>query len=698
MNTTSQPLVRLPVLLRILPALFAASCATRPPDVATPTLAPAAATPTITINADQVKGPSSPALYGLMTEEINYAYDGGLYAELLRNRAFLDSADEPVHWSLVKDADAAGAIALDKTQPLNDAIPVSLKLDLTAASAKSRAGIANDGYWGIGVRPETTYRASFFAKAAPGFSGPLTIALESNDGATVFAHADVTGVTGEWKKFAVKLTTGKGFSPSATNRLAIRASAPGTLWFGFVSLFPPTLNNRPNGLRPDIMQLLAEYKPAFLRFPGGNYLEGNDIKNYFAWKKTLGDITSRPGHMSPWRYRSTDGLGLLEFLEWCEDLKMEPLLAVFSGLLLGQGGEILPGETLQPYVQEALDEIEYVTGDVNTTWGARRAKDGHPAPFKLTYVEIGNEDWRGDYNGRFKQFHDAIKAKYPNLQLIDASIRGGVNEQGRLVSRATDRTAEVHDHHLYTNSEFQSEFTSTSYDNYDRTGPKVFEGEWATRVPSTSPTPNFAGALGDAAYMTGFERNSDVVIMASYAPLFVNVSNALAGRGAPGSSMQWPVNLIGYDALGSYGSPAFYAQVMFNHNRGDQILASTASNVGTRPWQAPAGRGGGQAPAPREVPTLFHAVTRDSKTGVIYLKIVNPLGTPQEVRVDIKGATSVAAKGESVIMKADSLEATNSLAEPKKIVPVTASETGLGASFTRTLAPYSINILKLSSK
>lgn len=688
----STPLLR---FLRALPALILAIGGIRAADVAAP--APAA-TPTITINADQIKGPSSAALYGLMTEEINYSYDGGLYAELIRNRAFLDSESEPVNWSLVKDADAAGAIALDKTQPLNDAIPVSLKLEVTSASAKAHAGIANGGYWGIGVRPETTYRASFFAKAAPGFSGPLTVSLENNDGATVFAHADVTGVTGKWKKFEVKLTTGRGFQPSATNRLTIRASAPGTLWFGFVSLFPPTLNSRPNGLRPDIMQLLAEYKPAFLRFPGGNYLEGNDIKNYFNWKKTLGDVSARPGHMSPWRYRSTDGMGLLEFLEWCEDLKMEPLLAVFSGLLLGQGGEILPGEALQPYVQEALDEIEYVTGGVNTTWGARRAKDGHPAPFKLTYVEIGNEDWRGDYNGRFKQFHDAIKAKYPNLQLIDASIRGGVNEKGRLVSRATDLTAEVHDHHLYTNSELQSEFTSNAYDNYDRKGPKVFEGEWATRVPSTSATPNFAAALGDAAYMTGFERNSDVVIMASYAPLFVNVSNALPGRGNPNSSMQWAVNLIGYDALGSYGSPAFYAQVMFNHNRGDQILASSATNVGTRTWQAPAGRGGGQAPAPREVPTLFHSVTRDSKTGVIYLKMVNPLGTPQDVHVDIKGVASVAARGESVIMKADSLEATNSIMEPKKIVPVNATETGLGATFNRTLAPYSINILKLSSK
>ena len=681
-------------LFRILPVWLAAAGLGRAAEGTAPA---ASSIPTITINAAQIKGPSSPILYGIMTEEINYSYDGGLYAELVQNRAFLDKADEPVHWSLVKDAGAAGTIALDPAQPLNDALPVSLKLEITAGSAQQRAGIANDGYWGIPVRPATSYRASFYAKAAPGFSGPLTVSIENNDGSTVFAQASIAGVGGAWKKFEVKLATGQGIQPSATNRLVIRASAPGTVWFGLVSLFPPTLNNRPNGLRPDIMALLAEYKPAFLRFPGGNYLEGNDIKNYFNWKKTLGDISQRPGHMSPWRYRSTDGMGLLEYLEWCEDLKMQPLLAVFAGLLLGQGGEILPGDALQPYVQEALDEIEYVTGDTSTSWGAQRAKDGHPAPFKLNYVEIGNEDWRGDYNGRFKQLHDAIKAKYPNLQFVDASIRGAVGPNGRLTSRVTDLTADVQDHHLYTSSELQSEFSSSSYDTYDRKGPKVFEGEWATRVPANQPTPNFAGALGDAAYMTGFERNSDVVIMASYAPLFVNVSNP-AARGTPGSSMQWPVNLIGYNALGSYGSPAFYAQVMFNNNRGDQILVSDVSGVGTRTWQAPAGRGGGQPPPAREVPTLFHSVTRDSKTGIVYLKVVNPLATPQEVHVDIKGAASVAARGESVTMKADSPDDTNSIAEPKKIVPVTARENGFGASFSRTLAPYSINILKISTK
>ena len=671
--------------LALLSSAFAQDAA---PAASTTPAAPAA-NPVITINADQVKGKSSPILYGIMTEEINYSYDGGLYGELIANRAFQDNANDPTHWGLSLENNAVGTISLDPSTPLNDALKTSLKLTINAAGTNQRVSLSNDGFWGIPVRPATTYRASFYAKAEPGFKGPITVAIASNT--AVFAQADVPTLTADWKKYEVTLTTNDGITPSKDNRFVLWTTSAGTIWLQNVSLFPPTYNNRPNGNRPDLMELLNQLHPAFLRFPGGNYLEGDTLNTRFIWKNTIGDIAQRPGHMDDaWHYHSSDGMGLLEFLEWCEDLKMQPLLAVYAGLALGNGGEVPPGDSLQPYVQDALDEIEYVTGDVNTKWGAERAKDGHPEPFKLTYVEIGNEDWKGNYNGRFTQIYDAIKAKYPSLQLIDSSIRGGINSStGRLTSRATDRTGDVQDSHLYTNSELQSEFSSTTYDKADRTGPKIFEGEWATRVPAGRvQTPNFAGAIGDAAYMSGLERNSDIVIMASYAPLFVNVN--------PGG-MQWPSDLIGYDALNSYGSPSFYAQVMFNNNRGDEILTTSADNVGTRPWQAPGARGG-QPAAPRQVPTLFHVVTRDSQTGMIYFKVVNPLGTPQTVHVNIKGVASVASEGESVIMKADSLTDTNSITEPTKIVPVTAKETGFAPSFDRTLAPYSINIFKISTK
>jgi alpha-N-arabinofuranosidase len=258
------------------------------------------------------------------------------------------------------------------------------------------------------------------------------------------------------------------------------------------------------------MELMAAMKPAFLRLPGGNYLEGGTIHERYPWQQTLGEIATRPGHPSCWGYRSSDGMGLLEFLEWCEDLKMQPVLAVYAGYSLRRD-HVPAGPDLQPYVQEALEEIEYVTGGMDTKWGAERAKDGHPAPFPLTYVEIGNEDQfdkSNSYDGRFAQFYDAIKAKNSQLQLI-------------ATTKVTSRKPDLVDDHYYRDA-VQMEDDAGHYDQQDRNGPKILVGEWATR--EGEPTTNMNAALGDAAWMTGMERNSDLVVMASYAPLFVNVN------------------------------------------------------------------------------------------------------------------------------------------------------------------------------
>jgi alpha-L-arabinofuranosidase len=669
----SKPLawLALPLALFSSSAIFAADAA---PDAAAAPAAPG--TPTITVNADLVKGKSSPMLYGIMTEEINYSYDGGLYGELLVNRSFKDDDQEPLYWSLVQDPGANGTIALDRSEMANTNLVTSLKLTATTASNTQRVGFANEGYWGIPVRPNTIYHASFYAKASGNFTGPITLAIAATDRPVTYATATVPAITDTWQKYEVTLTTGN-VTPTKNANFLIWTTSPGTAWFSLVSLFPPTYNNRPNGNRIDIMQLLADLGPKFLRFPGGNYLEGNTIATRFNWKNTLGDISLRPGHMDDaWRYRSSDGMGLLEYLEWCEDLHMSPLLAVYAGYSL-MGEKVAAGQDLQPYVQDALDEIEYVTGDTSTTWGAQRAKDGHPEPFKLTYVEIGNEDnlERGTktYEDRFAQIYDAIKAKYPNLLLI---CSGG---------RVKSRTPDAFDDHFYRNAN-QMESDTHHYDNTDRDGPKIFVGEWATR--EGSPTPNLNAALGDAAWLTGLERNSDVVVMASYAPLFVNVN--------PGG-MQWPTDLIGYDALTSYGSPSYYVQKMFNNNRGDDILSVNYSDIPSRTWTPPAGRRGGAPAAPQQVPILFFDATRDSKSGEIYLKLVNTSGTPEPVHINISGAASVQANGESTILQGDSPTETNSITQPNNIVPVTAPETGLGPSFDRTLPPYSITVLKLQT-
>jgi alpha-N-arabinofuranosidase len=667
------------MITKIIPVAFCALLAAAPGQAADAVV--------LQIKADQVAAHVGPMLYGLMTEEINFSYDGGLYAELVRNRSFKEDAKEPVHWQLVQEQGGAGTMALDPSQPLNDAIPTSLKLTVTQASGSQRVGIANEGFWGIPVKPNTRYRASFYAKGE-GFAGPLRIAIVSNDGATVHASAQVPRITGSWKKYEAILTSGQA-KPSAENRLVISAGSAGTVWFSMVSLFPPTWNNRPNGNRKDIMQILADMKPAFLRFPGGNYVEGRTIATRFDWKKTIGDISQRPGHMNDaWRYWSSDGMGLLEFLEWCEDLHMQPVLAVYAGYSLA-GERVAPGKDLEPFVQDALDEIEYVMGGAGTTWGARRAKDGHPAPFKLENVEVGNEDQfdrqTGSYEGRFAQFFDAIKAKYPKLNVITTA-------------RVSGRNTDVLDEHYYRRSEDEMASHAHDYDIRDRAGQKVFVGEWATRVGA--PTPNMSGALGDAAWMTGMERNSDLVIMSSYAPLFVNVNKG---------GMQWPTDLIGFDAMTSYGSPAYYAQQMFSLHHGDVVLPVTAQGIPTREWQppAPGGRRGAPgtpppppqpAPPPQQVPTLFFDATRDSKAGTIYLKVVNRAGTPQPVRVEISGLVAVEANGQAITLGASSPDDTNSITEPTKIVPITTNVEGLGADFTRTFPPYSITVLQMKGR
>jgi alpha-N-arabinofuranosidase len=354
---------------------------------------------------------------------------------------------------------------------------------------------------------------------------------------------------------------------------------------------------------------------------------------------------------------------------------MQPVLALYAGYSKNPK-VIQPGADLHPYVQDALDEIEYVTGDASTKWGAQRIQDGHPTPFTLNYVEIGNEDFfdkSGSYDGRFAQFYDAIKAKYPHLQII--STVGNDHPESL---RVHSRTPDLVDEHFYKTEE-QMEAQSHLYDNRPRTGPKVFVGEWATRVGS--PTPNMAGALGDAAWMCCMERNSDLVLLSSYAPLFVNVSDL-----AKGGSMQWRSDLLGYDALTSYGSPSYYAQAMFSSNHGDHVLVTDSLNVPTYTTRSG-----------RQVPSLFFDATRDSRSGTIFLKIVNRLASPQSVHVKITGANNVDSSAEALVMSASSPDDTNSIQDPTKIVPVTSNVDGLGADFTRSFPPYSISVLQLKT-
>jgi alpha-N-arabinofuranosidase len=620
----------------------------------------AAQAATLTIDAGKAGAKVSPTLYGLMTEEINYSYEGGLYGELVQDRTFLNMRD-PSNWIPVSQGTARGAVARDATTGPSAALPASLKITVEQADAKDSYGLRNGGWWGVPVRGNTTYTGLVWAKgdAAAAGGAAVRVSLVADDSGKVLASYLLPVLTTEWKQYNFTMKTGAIAKMTAANQILLSVQRPGTVWVQQLSVFPPTYKGRVNGNRVDLMELLAGMHPAFLRFPGGNYLEGQTIADRFDWKKTIGPLVDRPGHASPWRYHSTDGLGLLEFLEWCEDLKMQPVLAVYAGYSLG-GEHVAPGPELEPYVQDALDEIEYVTGDATTKWGAERAKDGHPAAFPLTYVEIGNEDFfdkSQSYDGRYTQFYKAIKAKYPELQLISSS-----NARGNVVKSVTPDL--IDDHYYKRAEEFFKDVHH--YDNADRTGPKIFVGEWATR--EGMPTTNFGAALGDAAWMTGMERNSDLIAIASYAPLLVNVNP---------NGMQWQSNLIGYDALRSYGSPSYYAQAMFAGHIGTEIVAAELEGAGDR---------------------LFYSVTKDAAKGIVYLKLVNAASAAQKMKITLDGAKSVKGTAKLVRLSAGSTAATNTINDPKRVVPVESTVKGVAKTFTRTVPGYSIEVYEIGVK
>ena len=630
--------------------------------------------------------PFAPTYAGLMTEEINHSYDGGLYGELIRNRAFRDNVTNAEAWSLSVPSNAVAEMAVSTNFPLTDKLPSSLRVEILKIESNAPVVVANEGYWGIPVRPDTTYKVIFWAKGNNDlstkwngkhegtnppvqlFRAPLTVSLRSVDGAKVYASAETPALTPEWQKIDLTLKTGHDVIPSKENHFVISAASPGAFDLSLVSLFPPTYKDRPNGTRLDLMEKLAGLQPKFLRFPGGNYLEGDNLWERFDWKQMRGPLEFRPGHQCCWHYRSSDGFGLLEFMGWCEDLGMEPVLAVFAGYSMHQQ-HVCAGPLLEPYVQDALDEIEYLTGDAkNSYWAGLRAKDGHLEPFKLKYIEIGNEDYfdkSKSYDGRFAQYHDAIKAKYPDLQLI-------------ATAPVKTRKADVVDDHFYRKPEaFVKDFHH--YDQVDRSGPKIFVGEWATtglspssKQKKTDETPSSSQALGDAAWMCAMERNADLIIMQCYAPLLVNVNP---------KAFQWRPNLIGYDALSSFVSPAWHAQALFNSHRGDALVASELKGESSDPEKQ-----------------FCYSVTKDMAKGLLYLKLVNVQSGPRELKIDLGDGVSVDSHAETFTLHSDNPDQLNSLEHPDAVVPVKGTISNASSNFTVTVPATSLMVMTLKLK
>lgn len=492
---------------------------------------------TITVNADKPGHAVSPWLWGIFFEDINLSADGGLYPELVRNRSFEDS-DQPEYWTFASAVGGNSSAVIDHSRPLNTFNTHSLRVNVGGAFT-----LQNGGYWGMNIIQGDTYKLKLAARVEDGFDGPLTVKLISSTGAEL-ASGQISGLSGNWRYHTLELPA-SGSDPKS--QLQISSSGQGTLFLDMVSLIPKK-TWKDHGLRPDLAQALADLHPSFMRFPGGNWIEGDDIAHMYHWKYTIGDIDSRTPLWNTWGYNTTQGLGFHEYLQLCEDLGAEPLFDISDGMSLHDS---VPLARMGDWIQDAMDAIEYANGPTNTVWGGLRAQAGHPAPFHLKYMEIGNENGGPDYVQRWPLLVNAIRAKYPDMQLImTTDLRGR--------PYPSDPKPDIVDEHYYETPESFMR-RATQYDTYDRTGPDIFVGEYA--VTQKAGQGNLRAAIGEAAFMTGMERNSDVVKLASYAPLFVNLNHRA-----------WNPDLINFDSSRWYGIPSYYVQQMFSANRGDVTL------------------------------------------------------------------------------------------------------------------------------
>lgn len=524
----------------------------------------------ITMNLDAALRGSltSPYQYGLFFEEINHAGEGGLYAELVKNRSFEDGTEG---WQTINGA----AMSVTDTGLLNKVQGHALTVAVKGASASAPKGIVNNGYWGMALRNDSAYTLSLWLKGSKALNNHLVARLVNEAGTTI-GEATLAGDVNlySWTKLTTTITA---HADVAKGSLQLLATADGSMTVDVVSLSPATWKGRANGLRPDLAQLLADTHPTFLRFPGGCYVEGlGGYDNAFQWKKTIGPIEQRPGHWNRnWGYWSSDGLGFDEYLQLCEDLGAAPLFVVNVGL---GHGFTLSLEDTKALVQDCLDAIEYANGDASTTWGAKRVANGHAAPYHLKFIEIGNENYQADANAqsneyaeRYKMFYNAIKAKYPDIVCIGNVEAWGTDSP----SWRNANPVELVDEHYYRSADWMI----ANYNKYDNVSRSIgiYNGEYAANGGSYGKYGNLSSALGEAVYMLGMERNSDVCRMASFAPIFTHESNPT-----------WAYDMIHFDADKNFVTPSYYVQKLMGNNLGTQNLKWT--ETGNAAAQAVAGQ------------------------------------------------------------------------------------------------------------
>lgn len=648
-----------------------------------------AQTSTITVQVDKPGANISPTLFGLFFEDINFGADGGLYPERVKNRSF-EFPDPLTGWKKIGSGDDNGALTVLDENPLN--ANNSHYLRMKVGGTGQRFGVMNEGFRGMGVEKGAAYTFSVYARLfeeahregnarrVEGGQVGLRIELEDSSGRTL-GKAALRGFTPQWKKYTAIII------PSATDlkaHLNVLAEGRGTLDVDMVSLYPKgTFNNRENGLRADLVRLLKEMKPGFLRFPGGCIVEGRYLNTRYRWETTVGDLTDRRMIINRWNdefkhkpapdYFQSFGLGFYEYFQLCEDIGARPLPILNCGMACQfNSGELAPLDQLDHYIQDALDLIAFANDPVTTPWGRKRAELGHPAPFNLKMMGVGNEQWGPQYIERYKIFARVLKEKHPEISLISAA---GPDPDGErfnfLWTKLRELNADIIDEHYYR---APSWFLANvgRYDNYSRSGPKVFAGEYAAQsvgIARPDNRNNWECALAEAAFMTGLERNSDVVVMASYAPLFAHVD-----------AWQWTPDLIWFDNLRSYGTPNYYVQKLFSTNRGTTIL----------PVLLDGSVKNGQN-------NLFAGASLDKPAGEVVLKVVNAQPSPRDVRINLAGARGIKKTGKAFVISSPDLKAENSFEQPAKVAPVEQKITVPSGEFPFTLAPNSVTVLRIGN-
>ena len=648
---------------------------------------------TITVQVGQPGPPVPKNMFGLFFEDINFAADGGIYPELVKNRSF-EIDNHLLGWRALNGGAALSAYTISTDKPLH-ATTNRHYVRLTAPQASPDAGLLNDGFRGMGVKAGADYNLSLYARRGTGGVTGLRVTLEDEKG-NALATSQLTGLTDSWRQLTAVLR------PSATvpnGHLKITLEGAGTVDLDVVSLYPQdTWLSRPNGLRTDLVRLLKDMRPGFLRFPGGCIVEGRTLDERYQWKETIGDVAARVPLVNRWnmefRHRATPdyyqsfGLGFYEYFQLAEDIGAEPLPILnvgmacqFNSAELAPLSAAAPGgpnaaptrapdePTMETFIQDALDLVEFANGPTTSPWGSKRAAMGHPKPFNLKMIGVGNEQWGPQYLDRYALFAKALQAKYPNIELVGAA---GPSPAGDLFELATKRLRELKvdyiDEHYYAKPEW---FRANvhRYDDYPRTGTKIFAGEYAAQsvgVGSPDNRNTWDCAISEAAFLTGLERNAAVVSMASYAPLFAHVD-----------AWQWRPDLIWFDNLTAYGTPSYYVQQLFSLNKGTTTL----------PVQQPNG-----------ADNLFSSAVADATTNDVVVKLVNYSAAPRPVRVQLSGLKKIGRTGRATVLTSSDLQTENSLKEPLNLAPKTETFRVTSPTLAYTLAPYSCTVLRVGRK